>query len=74
MHRRGWVTKLITRASSHHGSELARLDIGANGQQLRPLNRLLTALNQREREPSPVPIASIYGWHDNLVLRQAPST
>ena len=64
------VARVITLASPHHGSELARHAIGANGRQLRPGNDWLVALNPAEREAPSVPIVSLFSWHDNYVAPQ----
>ena len=64
------VARVITLASPHHGSELARHAIGANGWQLRPGNDWLVALNAAEREAPGVPIVSLFSWHDNYVAPQ----
>lgn len=62
------VSKLITLGCPHHGSELARLALGRSERdQLRPANAWLCALNLHEREPPPVPMVSIFSWHDNFV-------
>jgi pimeloyl-ACP methyl ester carboxylesterase len=63
----GRVAKLITLGSPHHGSALARWAVGIDGQQLRPGHPWLTKLNETESEPPPVPIVSLFSWHDNLV-------
>jgi pimeloyl-ACP methyl ester carboxylesterase len=70
---RGRVTKLIALAAPHHGSELARLAIGADGRQLRRGNPWLARLNETEREPSPVPLVSLFTWQDNFVAPQHSS-
>jgi hypothetical protein len=64
------VARVITLASPHHGSELTRHAIGANGRQLRPGNDWLVALNLTEREAPSVPIVSLFSWHDNVVAPQ----
>jgi hypothetical protein len=70
---RGRVAKVVTLASPHHGSELARLAIGTDGEQLRPGNAWLTRLNQGEREDARVPLVSMFSWHDNFVAPQDSS-
>lgn len=67
---RSRIAKVVSLASPHHGSELARWAIGANGRQLRPGNAWLAALNSAEENAAPVPIVSIFTWHDNLVAPQ----
>jgi pimeloyl-ACP methyl ester carboxylesterase len=64
------VARVVTLASPHHGSELARVAIGAGGAQLRPGNRWLAALNAAEHAVPPVPIVSLFSWHDNFVAPQ----
>ena len=64
------VARVITLASPHHGSELARHAIGASGRQLRPGNPWLEALNATEHATPPVPIVSLFSWHDNYVAPQ----
>ncbi len=64
------VARVITLASPHHGSELARHAIGENGRQLRPGNDWLVELNAAEREAPSVPIVSLFSWHDNYVAPQ----
>jgi hypothetical protein len=46
------------------------LAIGAGGAQLRPGNAWLAALNDAEQTAPPVPIVSLFSWHDNLVAPQ----
>jgi pimeloyl-ACP methyl ester carboxylesterase len=64
------VARVITLGSPHHGSALARFAVGAGGAQLRPGSAWLAALNAAERMPSPVPIVSLFSWHDNYVAPQ----
>ena len=64
------VARVITLATPHHGSELARHAIGANGRQLRPGSDWLIDLNAAEREAPSVPIVSLFSWHDNYVAPQ----
>jgi triacylglycerol lipase len=64
------VAKLVTLAAPHHGSELARLAYGPCGEQLRPGSAFLRELNRNERKPSPIPIVSLFSWHDNFVTPQ----
>jgi hypothetical protein len=61
---------VITLATPHHGSELARLAIGVGGKQLRPGNPWLARLNERESGASGVPLVSLYTWQDNFVAPQ----
>ena len=61
------VARIVTLASPHHGSELARRAIGTGGAQLRPGNAWLAALNATEQAAPPVPIVSLFSRHDNLV-------
>jgi triacylglycerol lipase len=64
------VAKVITLATPHHGSELARLAFGACGKQLRPGNAWLAGLNESERGASCVPLVSLFTWQDNFVSPQ----
>ncbi len=62
------VAKIITLGSPHHGSAHARLLGGADIRQMRPGNPWLGELNKAEMQP--VPMTSIYSYHDNLVAPQ----
>jgi pimeloyl-ACP methyl ester carboxylesterase len=64
------VAKLITLATPHHGSELARLAFGIDGKQLRPGNPWLASLNESESAASCVPLVSLFTWQDNFVAPQ----
>jgi len=70
---RGRVAKVITLAAPHHGSELARLAIGADGRQLRRGNPWLARLNESESVASRVPLVSLFTWQDNFVAPQHSS-
>jgi pimeloyl-ACP methyl ester carboxylesterase len=67
---RSRVAKLVALACPHHGSQLARWGLGSNARQLRPDNPWLAALNTGELGPAPVPIVSLFSWHDNFVAPQ----
>jgi triacylglycerol esterase/lipase EstA (alpha/beta hydrolase family) len=64
------VAKVITLATPHHGSELARFAIGVGGKQLRPGNPWLTSLNESESAAGGVPLVSLFTWRDNFVAPQ----
>ena len=67
------VEQLITIGTPHHGSLLAWSFPGRCLAQMRPGNRWLTELNRNESSPSPMPITSIWSWHDSMVIPQASS-
>ena len=68
------IAKLITIASPHHGTALARLGLGANARQMRRDSEFLGALAAGERaHPPRFPAISIYSPHDNLVSPQETS-
>ncbi|WP_291995391.1 alpha/beta fold hydrolase [Candidatus Accumulibacter sp. ACC003] len=59
------LARLLTLATPHQGSELARLGIGENGRQMRPHSRWLQAL----AKPGPaLPTLAIYSPQDNFVM------
>lgn len=64
------VAKVITLATPHHGSDLARLAIGVDGKQLRRGNPWLASLNQSESDAGCVPVVSLFTWQDNFVAPQ----
>jgi triacylglycerol esterase/lipase EstA (alpha/beta hydrolase family) len=73
-HGAGRIAKLITIASPHHGTALARLGVGSNGKQMRRGSRFLATLELSERQgPSQIPATSIFSPHDNLVSPQETS-
>lgn len=69
------VAQLITLGSPHQGTEHARFAFveSVSVQQMRPGSLWLIQLNAAETEPSPVPIVSIYSYHDNLIAPQENS-
>jgi triacylglycerol esterase/lipase EstA (alpha/beta hydrolase family) len=70
----GRVSGLVTLASPHNGTWLAKLGLGANARQMRPGSAFLEALRQREGSAGPgCPVTSIYSVHDNLVAPQDTS-
>ncbi|MBK8323260.1 MAG: alpha/beta fold hydrolase [Betaproteobacteria bacterium] len=73
-HGSGSVARLVTIASPHHGTRLARLGMGTNARQMREGSEFLAALRRREGAAGPgCPVTSIYSVHDNLVSPQATS-
>jgi triacylglycerol lipase len=61
------VERLITIASPHAGSELARIGIGKNAREMEPGSRWLKDLGQAGL---PVPAVAIRTAHDNFVMPQ----
>lgn len=73
-HGEACVSKLITIASPHHGTALARLGLGANARQMHRGSEFLRALAAAEQaHPRRIPTVSIYSPHDNLVSPQETS-
>ncbi len=68
---RATFAALITLATPHHGSELARLLPGTAPKQMVPGSSWLVALNQAQQGAMPVPVISIYSHDDNLVAPRA---
>jgi len=66
-HGIGQVAKLITLATPHGGSELARLALGANAREMEPHSHWLNDMN---REKVSIPAVSIRTPHDNYVMPQ----
>jgi triacylglycerol esterase/lipase EstA (alpha/beta hydrolase family) len=68
------VARLVTIASPHHGTAIAKLGLGANATQMRPRSEFLIALEAAEGGEGPAcPTTSIYSVHDNLVAPQETS-
>ncbi|HXY96630.1 MAG TPA: alpha/beta fold hydrolase [Steroidobacteraceae bacterium] len=63
----GLVSRIVTIASPHHGTALARLLRSTPARQMRPGSSWLQALNASQEGSWPVPVTSIYSLHDNLV-------
>lgn len=66
-HGIGQVAKLITLATPHGGSELARIALGANAREMEPHSHWLNDMN---REKVSIPAVSIRTPHDNYVMPQ----
>jgi pimeloyl-ACP methyl ester carboxylesterase len=74
VHGTARVARLITIASPHHGSVVARLGAGENARQMEPGSVFLADLLKREGAGGPgVATTSIYSAHDNLVAPQHSS-
>lgn len=69
----GRVARLVTIATPHHGTRLARLGAGPNAREMEPGSAFLAALEAAEGEAPRVPTLSIYSPHDNIVVPQATS-
>lgn len=68
------VARLVTIASPHHGTAIAKLGLGANAVQMRQGSDFLCALEAAEGSQGPAcPTTSIYSMHDNLVAPQDTS-
>lgn len=68
------IARLVTIASPHHGSVVARLGLGEHARQMERGSGFLTALAEAERSSPPqVAATSIYSAHDNLVVPQETS-
>ena len=68
------VARLVTVASPHHGTAIAKLGMGANATQMRRGSDFLRALETAEGGRGPAcPTTSIYSVHDNLVAPQDTS-
>ncbi len=59
------VERLLTLATPHAGTELARIGIGQNAREMEPGSVWLRDL---DAEPSPVPIVALCNRHDNFVM------
>jgi triacylglycerol lipase len=73
-HGESRIAFLVTVASPHHGTALARLGHGANAREMGPSSDFLRALQQAERESPPtIPAISTWSPHDNMVMPQDTS-
>ncbi|HSC08716.1 MAG TPA: alpha/beta fold hydrolase [Steroidobacteraceae bacterium] len=62
------ISGVVTVASPHHGTTLARCLPLAGARQMRPDSEWLAALNAAQEGRFPVPLTSIHGREDNLVV------
>jgi triacylglycerol esterase/lipase EstA (alpha/beta hydrolase family) len=68
------VERVVTIATPHNGTQLARLGPGENARQMRPASDFLRALAATEGDRGPMcPFTSIYTVHDTLVAPQDTS-
>jgi triacylglycerol esterase/lipase EstA (alpha/beta hydrolase family) len=68
------IERLVTIATPHHGTAMARFGVGTNARQMRRDHPFLARLQAFEGESGPgVPTLSVYAPHDNLVAPQATS-
>ncbi|WP_307728116.1 esterase/lipase family protein [Massilia terrae] len=77
--RGAMIARLITLGTPHHGTRLAGLALGANGQQMRrgagdrPESAWLRELAAGEDDATRALITSIWSHHDNIVAPQTSS-
>lgn len=66
---------IITLGTPHHGTIHAQFSLAKsrNVEQLLPNSALLKELNREEAQPCPIPIVSVYSYHDDLVTPQSSS-
>jgi len=65
------VARLVTIASPHHGTAIARFGVGANAREMEEGSRFIAGLESAEADPRcRPPAASIYSPHDNMVMPQ----
>jgi pimeloyl-ACP methyl ester carboxylesterase len=64
------AARLVTIASPHRGSQIARLGAGRCAAQLVPGSEWLSRLEADEAGASAWPVTCILSWHDNLVAPQ----
>ena len=68
------VERVVTIASPHRGTALARFAVGVNAAQMCPGSAFLAALESAEGAQGPgIPFVSIYSTHDNMVAPQETS-
>lgn len=73
-HGQARVARLVTIASPHNGTAMARLAFGPHARQMEPGSGFLAALARAEASrPPTLPTLSIYSVHDNLVSPQDTS-
>lgn len=64
----GKVRKIITLGTPHLGTYSAKKGLGEDARQMVPGNPWITGLNSETM--APVPITSIYSFHDNIIFPQ----
>jgi predicted alpha/beta hydrolase family esterase len=64
----GTISRIVTIASPHHGTTIARLFRAFPTRQMRPESPWLSALNASQEGQLPIPVISIYSLHDNLIV------
>ncbi len=67
------VAKIVTLGTPHHGTAHAQLFAGNDVAQMRRTNAWLDRLNEGEDHPAPVPITSVFSYHDNVIAPQDSS-
>ena len=67
------IERIVTLGAPHHGSVLAPMGPGADALDMWPTAEWLRGLAASERNRLPVPITSIYSYHDNFVAPQDSS-
>jgi pimeloyl-ACP methyl ester carboxylesterase len=73
-HGEARILRLVTIASPHHGTAMARLGFGPHARQMERGSAFLEAISRTEAASAPtVPTLSIYSAHDNLVSPQDTS-
>lgn len=64
----GTISQIVTVASPHHGTAIARLFRSPCALQMRPGSSWLQRLNAAQEGRLPVPVTSIYSLEDNLLV------
>jgi triacylglycerol esterase/lipase EstA (alpha/beta hydrolase family) len=73
-HGAGRIARLVTIASPHHGTAVAKMGLGLNARQMTPGSDFLRELERAEAaSPPAVETLSIWSPHDNLVSPQDTS-
>jgi len=66
-HGPGRVGRLVTIASPHRGTAIARLGIGRCAREMRPGSEWLSALARDERDTAPPPTVALLSYYDNYI-------